>query len=1676
MMRNAACGGLLRGRGLLGPALASLLLALGLGTPGARAQIAPTPPGTLITNTAQATFSRVAGVPESRSSNIVTTTVLAPHTQSEIELLRAVDSPTASAKSLLIGPTSCRPAAAGGGAPPQSAKLAPLTRSTLMSVVHATVFRDGDPIFVRVTDNDQNLDPTVIDTIVVAITAESTGDVEHLVLTETGPNTGVFTGVVGTAIGAAQSGDCVLQVTRASRVVARYDDPQDSDSSVATALVDPRGFVFNSLTGAPIQGVHLTLIDAATGQPAVVYGDDGVSAYPSEVVTGAPVTDAGGTVYTFAPGTYRFPVVAHTGRYRLRVEPPTGYVFPSAADPATLPNLPGGPYTLAGGSFGQPYNVDLAAAAAVDVPVDPAGGALVVTKTASQPSVAIGDALGYVVGVRNSGALATHAVSVVDRLPGGFRYVAGSAHLGEGPLRSALPDPTVDASGQTLTFAVGDIPTGGSIALYYVARVGAGARPGTATNRAVASVNGVPSNTAEAGVQVTSDLFRDRGFIAGRVTGGTCDADGAGIGGVRLYLEDGRTVVTDRDGRYHLEDLRAGTHVVQIDPTTLPRGAKTLDCTDRASRADGHSRLVDLRGGALARADFVIDVSGVVKSKAKANGKVAAPDDRPRAPGASEGEGALLEALPALDTLVAGRDLLLPSVGFSPAIPAMHIAVKHVPTDTVTVTVNGAPVPPVTRDHTVFDAQRTIAISRWRGVSLDEGDNRVVAVIQDAQGREVARIERTIRYGGPPVRAEVDPAHSLLVADGRTRPVIALRLYDRTGKPARPGMQGHFRLETPYRAWAEVEALQDNPLVALQPRDNVYQIGSDGIARIELEPTSTAGTAVLRLNFGDRREQELRAWLEPAARDFILVGLAEGTAGYRTVADHAAAMPADAPEEGFEKDGRVAFFAKGQVLGSYLMTLAYDSDRSRAPLETPLQGAIDPHRYYTLYGDAAEMHDDAPSIRKLYIKLERRQFVALFGDFDTGFTVTELARYSRKLNGVRVEAGTGDLRAIAFAARTAEQAGRDVLGGDGTSGPYRLATGGLVPGGDTVRIEVRDRFRSEVVVSSTPMTRYLDYDIDYVAGTIYFNHPVASRDESANPVYIVAEYEVAGNGTEHTTAGARASFKALEGRLEGGATLISEGSPGGDRRLEAVDLRLHVGEVTQVRAEAARSQSADPTRPAEGNAFLLEAATAGEKLDGRAYLRDQGAGFGLGQQALTEVATRKFGVEGRDRLGGAWTLKAQAYDQQALDRDAERTFAEAELHWEEGRRLAGFGLRAVRDEKDGAAARSDQVFGNVARDVLGGRVVLKGTIETALGGNDGSAEFPDRLRVGADYRFSRQYTLFTSYERSHGASGSSDLARLGVKAEPWAGAQLESAINESTAENGSRLYSNLGLAQGFRLSQKLALDLGVERASTLSGVIAQPIAGPLFSTAPLTDFTAGFAGATYRGKGWTWVSRVERRTGVTEDRSLLSLAGYREVRAGQAFSLALHYVDSTSPTSRTLTEDTRLSWAYRPNGSRLMVLDRLDFIRDETNGLRSLRMVDNAHLNLEWDRATQVGAQIGLRVGRQTLSGDVYSGTSVLLGADLRHDLDARWDVGGQVTVFDSIATGTREYSGGLDVGRRFGRQLWVSLGYNLAGFSDRDFSRDRYTAQGPYVRFRVHLDEGSMRELLDGFRAGNRR
>ncbi|MDH3441284.1 MAG: OmpA family protein, partial [Gammaproteobacteria bacterium] len=569
---------------------------------------------------------------------------------------------------------------------------------------------------------------------------------------------------------------------------------------------------------------------------------------------------------------------------------------------------------------------------------------------------------------------------------------------------------------------------------------------------------------------------------------------------------------------------------------------------------------------------------------------------------------------PPIASLASGIELLLPAADFAPSIPSTKISVKHIPTQSVRVRLNGEPVNPLNYDGIEVTPSRTVAVSRWRGVDLVDGENLIRVEVYEPDGAVSAVIERTISYSGTAVRGEIVPDMSVLVADGKTRPVVAVRLYDKAGNLSRQGAVGTFRVDAPYRSWWEVEYDRKNEIVAVGSREPIYRVGPEGIAYIELEPTTQAGEAKLTFDFDNRRQQEMRTWLSAEPRDWILVGFAEGTVGHNTLTDNMTAANEAGFEDGYFDDGRVAFFAKGAIKGEYLLTVAYDSDRERRNNLDRFQTVVDPNAYYGLYADKSEQRFDAPSQRKLYLKLERRQFYALFGDYSTGLNVTELARYERRFNGLKSGFRGDNVGYQVFATETNQSFMRDEIRGDGTSGLYRLRNAPIITNSELIRIEVRDRFDTGEVLESTTLTRFLDYTLDPFDGTLYFKQPVPSRDPGFNPVFIVAEYESLSDANEEIIAGGRALMRTADDRVEFGASYIDENQQGAESDLAGVDFRWQINPETLLKAEAATSNRIESGTETGGDAKSVSLEHRGEVVDVRAYMKEVDQDFGLGQQ------------------------------------------------------------------------------------------------------------------------------------------------------------------------------------------------------------------------------------------------------------------------------------------------------------------------------------------------------------------------------------------------------------------------------------------------------------------------------
>ena len=478
------------------------------------------PPGAVISNQGYVEFQNSSGLDQTFSSNVVDVVTVAAPTTSSLEVTRVV----AAGQGLYqetVGPSACF----------QGGSFAGLGNPTLIggnvidpSTVHAVdttgSYNLGEPVFVRLNDMDQNQDYLAVEYAVVNISHAGSGDSETIQLTETGPDTGVFAGFVPTSAGTAASGDCMLQGGMNSTLSVDYVDPVDAnDTSNASATFDPVGIVFESRTGTVVDGAILELVDATTGSPAMIYGNDGVSTFPSIITSGGTEVDSSGNNYTFGPGEYRFPVVAD-GDYRLLVSPPTDYVAPSTESISDLQNLPGAPYALGPGSFGNSFTQSGSVSFNLDIPVDPQSTALFLQKTTLTTIAAPGDFVRYDLVIENSSVtgMATD-VEVIDQMPLGVRFVPGSVTR-DG---NQVTDPVVDMNNATLTFDVGDMATAETARIAYVVEIISGEANTDITNTATAFAgNGLISNNSSATIRLTEDMFRSTSTIIGRVLEGDC--------------------------------------------------------------------------------------------------------------------------------------------------------------------------------------------------------------------------------------------------------------------------------------------------------------------------------------------------------------------------------------------------------------------------------------------------------------------------------------------------------------------------------------------------------------------------------------------------------------------------------------------------------------------------------------------------------------------------------------------------------------------------------------------------------------------------------------------------------------------------------------------------------------------------------------------------------------------------------------------------------------------------------------------------------------------------------------------------------------------------------------------------------------------------------------------------
>jgi uncharacterized repeat protein (TIGR01451 family) len=390
--------------------------------------------------------------------------------------------------------------------------------------------------------------------------------------------------------------------------------------------ISPNGVAYNSVTRGAVAGVTLRMLNASTGSllPAECFDDP---AQQNQV--------------TLASGYYRFdlnftdPACPSGGNYLIDVSPPpTGYIgtysqiIPPTSGASTaafsVPTCPGGvddalaatpdycevqtsefAPTLAvrARSAGTRYHAHLkvdnnlipGSSQIYDnhIPVDPdLQGAIQISKTTPLLNVVRGQLVPYVITYKNVTDVPLFDVSIVDRIPAGFRYVAGSARIDGKPVEPAV-------AGREMIWSDLAVDRQETHELLVILAVGAGVSEGEFVNRvqAIHMLTGAAlSNEASATVRVVPDPTFDCTDVTGKVfddanRNGLQDHGEMGLAGVRVVSARGLNAITDAYGRFHItcavvpREGRGSNFVLKLDDRTLPSGFRSSTNQVRVERA-----------------------------------------------------------------------------------------------------------------------------------------------------------------------------------------------------------------------------------------------------------------------------------------------------------------------------------------------------------------------------------------------------------------------------------------------------------------------------------------------------------------------------------------------------------------------------------------------------------------------------------------------------------------------------------------------------------------------------------------------------------------------------------------------------------------------------------------------------------------------------------------------------------------------------------------------------------------------------------------------------------------------------------------------------------------------------------------------------------------------------------
>ncbi len=1561
----------------------------------------------------------------------------------------------------------------------------------------------GRPLYLLANASQCNLNRFERESIEAIVSTPLSQDSEKAILLETGPNTGIFASTTplntATRIDSEMTPfDGTLVASEGESALATIYECQTGTPITTRIELDSPGVLFDTGTNQPIPGARVSILSTTT-----------VSTSTSELGTPSAssvqtVTDEKGRIHLAVP---------LAGDYVVTVSPPEGYTWPVPESHESLAALKGERRIRDSASFGKTFRM-LRSGQAVnfDIPVLAIGsGPVFLNMSTDRESVQRGELVTYEISMKNASPIDATSIQIENTPPPGFVPVPETLTI-QSSYNREIETSNTERNGEQFLISVPSILSEEILTLSYRVRVTAIAPSGrqisTALVRYQSSGDNNSSNPASAAIEVLQGTLTSNHSLSGYVfadhnRNGQLDRDEAGIPNVMLYMENGRQIRTDTHGRFHLSDIQHDTHLLRLDPNTLPDQWRPGP-GDSRYLLHGSARLLQGFPGEHWVANFPLQTdnttslefkteelnpdaptnSNPAKYYSNSQSEIEQALNRPFTPNesrsvlADQGPGVrsirdaqTRKPIPQSSTygnseqespwIAQGPDRLKERLStLDNTLEILDYQEDQLTPNSVSIRAKGrlgsqfilmldqTPIGPEKVGVRVSSSDTEVELWEFTGIELEPGPHTIQWIQRDLFGNPRGTDKRSIVASGIPESLALENRSPSAPYGTDIR--IAIKVLDANGNPT-------FRSAT-------VTLDNDNLEWLIPDRDPAtpgHQILVErGEREIAFRPRASTpkSEVVARL---DDFIARLTHHYGTSKSPFILTGLASIQTDENALFNRQSDPPNPMlPPIGNQE--RVAFYSEGAFSESLSLALSYDSNRGDG---NDFRYSDSNKNSYPVFGDDSIDGYGVASDNPWYGRVDWNTHFAEWGEFSTEtgtHSSRQITRYRRNVNGARIHSEIGNFNVSAWTAQIGNLLARVELPGDGTSGPYAIGTAPVNRGSESVSLLVRDYTSSQNLISETPLIRNVDYQIDYESGEIYLSEPLASFDRDTNPQSLLVNFENEIEPNEDWARGSEATWS--QNGFELGVANILE-SPLTGSELWGAFMTLPTSESTELSLEWGYSQTDIPEQ-IEGEAWRAKWGWQLGRFSGKLHalqsdeaFQNPSAAIASGQEEISFQGEYKLGNQAR------WSTKAIRSKRSDTIRQGWETGLQSELG---GKSSWGTLYREVdfeRQSEEGSTSTKSSLVGMQLRSRADFWRPTNVSL-TALQDTSDSDARATRLKI--DQSLPGDYKAYVRHDWNSTPDTPFDLEESrvshsiiwGLERQLGSGGRVYHELRGNDSLESGDMERAIGGSRRWKTSSDSTYAARFESIS------------PNENTSKSKSMAASFSFDSPNDLNWKGNARLEFRNQQDNRRWLLQSGAGRRVNS-QVTLFGRGILLQEEPKSNESLSQANERWrllagiAIRPNAdSPWTSLARHEIINRDGGSSRTATSI----LDVQYEgRITSFDIHYARMRNRDTdTPGLTYIDHGEMGGMSFRIGLTDQFDLGVRGYALSASTYDQLKFSYGPEWGWRPHSHMRIVVRYNLSGFEDHAFGSPIANQKGFVLEANLAFDESIIAWALD--------